>query len=254
MGEALHAEVEPGAFGALVVGPVTRRSRAGSESPRIAETHGGIVLDTGAQNRGLDATLKHFAATWARSPVPVIVQLIEGDPRVLGEMCARLASAEGVAAIEWMPAPTIEVRTIRTAIESMQMESDLPLLLRPPFARTAEWGKIAAQSSVDALVVGAPPQGAVSRTMGSEKGAQSAIHGTTIVTGSLYGPGVFPLMLAALVEASQLALNVPLIASGGIFTLEQAQTALSVGATALQIDALAWLEPAAATAIARNHL
>ena len=74
---------------------------------------------------------------------------------------------------------------------------------------------------------------------------------STLVTGALYGPAVFPLMLAALVEAHEAGWGVPLLASGGIHSAEQARIALDAGAIAIQIDVAAWVEPELPGAIAR---
>jgi dihydroorotate dehydrogenase len=235
MGEATHDELDVATLGGVVVGPLSRRSRAGSETPRIAEVPGGIVLESGGQNRGLDAAIKHFGALWGRSPVPVIVQVIDNDARMLAEIAARLASVQGVGGIEWMPPARTDLRTLRVAIENMAQEGDLPLLVRIPLGRTQEWGKVAVEAGADALTISTPPEAAAlhRNTDGS----------TTLVTGSLFGPAVFPLMLAALVEAKGAGWGVPLVASGGIHTVEQARIALDAGATAIQIDVAAWVEP-----------
>lgn len=246
MGEATHDALDLSILGAVVVGPLTRRSRAGADTPRIAEIPGGIVLDTGGQNRGLDATLRRFAALWGRLPIPVIVQLIDADPRLLADCAARLAAVEGVVAIEWMPPTRMETRRLRSAIEQLLLEGDLPLLVRIPLFRTLEWGKAAVEAGAHALVIGAPPEAAA-----PARGAENAL-----VKGFLYGPGVFPLMLGALLETVQTAeaegWDVPLVASGGIHTVEQARTALDAGATALQIDIAAWVEPEVPGVIAQS--
>jgi len=297
MGEATHNALDISALGGVVVGPLSRRSRAGSETPRIAEVPGGIVLETGGQNRGLDATLKHFAAQWGRFPVPVIVQIIDNDVRMLAEVAGRLATVAGVVGIEWMPPARTDLRTIRIAIEQMIMEGDLPVLLRPPLARTLEWGRAAVEAGVDALTIGAPPEAAAPHSNalastdpdtdlkhppnddgrdslrspglrarngghsgrggpGYEHGFHSGISldatsATTHVTGSFYGPGVFPQMLVALVEAREAGWGVPLVASGGIYSIEQARTALDAGAAAIQIDVAVWVEPELPGRIAR---
>lgn len=243
MGEATHTEFDADVCGAIVVGPLSQRSRAGSSAPRIAETTGGIVLETGGQNRGLDATIKHFGTLWRRSPVPVLVQLIDVAPQSLGACVSRLTELEGVGGVVWSPPSRMEVRTLRSAIEQMSMEGDLPLLVQLPLVRTLEWGGAAVEAGARALVIGAPPDAAAARR--DAQGSQE------IVTGALYGTAVFPLMLAALVGAAKAGWGVPLIASGGIHTAEQARTALAAGATAIQIDVAAWVEPTLPGAIAK---
>ena len=69
-GEARHREMEPGRFGGVVVGPFTRRSRGGSQPPRLAETMGGFVRRVGLQNRGVSAAVKRYGHLWSRMAVP----------------------------------------------------------------------------------------------------------------------------------------------------------------------------------------
>ena len=58
-------------------------------------------------------------------------------------------------------------------------------------------------------------------------------------------------MFAALLDAVKVGWGVPLIASGGIYTVDQARAPLAAGAQALQIDVAAWVEPSLPAQIAR---
>ena len=66
----------------------------------------------------------------------------------------------------------------------------------------------------------------------------------------MFGPGAFPIMLAALLEVKALALPGSLVASGGVHTRQQARDCLQAGADAVQLDSLVWVEPGAAVALA----
>ena len=46
-GEAIHPAIDTNRLGGIVVGPITRHSIRGSDTPRMAETDGGFVLQTG---------------------------------------------------------------------------------------------------------------------------------------------------------------------------------------------------------------
>lgn len=237
MGDAVHPNLDLAALGAVVVGPLTRASRAGSEPPRIAEVAGGIVLDTGLQNRGLDATLRHSVELWGRFSAPVIVHIAESDPRHLGAIARRLSEIENVAAIELAFPSRLDPNWIRIAMQSLADEGDLPVLARLPLARARELARSVVDAGASALVIGAPPRAA-------------AYSGATLVQGELFGLAVFPQMLAALVDVAALNLGVPLVASGGMHTSVQVQQALGAGALAVQLDTIAWLEPERVAGIA----
>ena len=59
-----------------------------------------------------------------------------------------------------------------------------------------------------------------------------------LVTGRIYGPSLFPQTLDTVNNAAKL--GIPIIGSGGIWTKENADAMLSVGALAVQVDAALW--------------
>ncbi|NJN84298.1 MAG: hypothetical protein HC802_19805, partial [Caldilineaceae bacterium] len=85
-------------LGGVVIGPIMRRSRAGSAPPRIAETNGGVVMANGMQNRGIAATIKNFAKLWPKLGCPVIAQLADTQVDDVERVASHLTSAEGLSA------------------------------------------------------------------------------------------------------------------------------------------------------------
>ena len=237
-GEARHREMEAGRFGAVVVGPFTRRSRGGSQPPRLAETIGGFVRHVALQNRGVSAAVRKFAHLWPRIGCPVIAQIADSDSEEAAETVRRLSAADGIQGFELLcPAESSEL-AITKMLEVFMLESDLPVLVKLPLTRAATLAPVAVTAGAAGVVVGSPPIGAAMRADGQT------------ITGETFGPGVFPAMMAALLDVKALNLPGSLIACGGIHTREQARHCLAAGADALQLDSLAWVEPAAAMALA----
>lgn len=241
-GESRHAELELDAVGAIVVGPITDASRAGSEMPRLAEVPGGFVLETGLQNRGMRATIREFAPMWQRLRMPVIAQLADAHAETVARVAGRLAETGLIAGFELRLSGAPTDRQLRASIEAIQRESELPVWVKTPLERAVEWCRVTVEAGAQALVVAAGAEAAV-----VAGGFEPAIR-----RGQLYGPVAFPLMLRALADVADLGLPLPLIACGGIHTLEQARQALQVGARAIQLDSVAWIEPKAVGQIARR--
>ena len=237
-GEARHRELETGRFGGVVVGPFTRRSRGGSPPPRLAETLGGLVRRAGLQNRGISAAVRRYGRLWPRLGCPVISQVADSEVQEAAETVGRLSVADGIAGIELLCQPETSEREIGRLLEVLLMETDLPVLVKLPLARAAALAPVAIESGAAGVVVGSPPIGA-----GMRAGGQT-------VKGEMFGPGVFPMMLAALLEVKALGLTGSLIACGGVHTQKQARDCLQAGADALQLDSLVWVEPSAAVALA----
>jgi dihydroorotate dehydrogenase (NAD+) catalytic subunit len=237
-GEARHRQMEPDRFGAVVVGPFTRRSRAGNQPPRLAETVGGFVRRVSLQNRGVSAAVRKFAHLWPRIGCPVVAQIADSEPTEAAATVRRLSAADGIEGFELLCLPQASEAQIAKLLEVLLWESDLPVLVKLPLARAAALAPVTVTAGAVGVVVGSPPTGAAVRPDGQT------------LTGETFGPGVFPAMLAALLEVKALNLPASLIACGGIHTREQARHALAAGADALQLDSLVWIEPAAATALA----
>ena len=237
-GEARHRELEMGRFGGVVVGPFTRRSRGGGPPPRLAETLGGLIRRAGLQNRGVSAAVRRHGRLWPRMGCPVIAQVADSEFQEAAETVGRLSVVDGIAGFELLCQPETSDREIGRLLEVLLLETDLPVLVKLPLAQGAALAPVAIESGAAGVVVGSPPIGA-----GMRAGRQS-------VNGEMFGPGVFPMMLAALLEVKALGLTGSLIACGGVHSQQQARDCLQAGADALQLDSLVWVEPTAAVALA----
>jgi dihydroorotate dehydrogenase (NAD+) catalytic subunit len=216
-------------LGAIVTNPVTLRPRRGASQPRLAETPGGFVLNTGNQNPGVRRVIQRYAGVWKRLGVPVIVHLAPDDPGALARTARALETTGVVAGLE-VGLPEDVSPADAAGLVAAAHESELPLLVKLPLARAAETAVACVEAGADALVVGAPPVGA-------------AIHPSgQVVTGPLYGPSLHPLALHALLAVRPLV-DVPLVGCGGVHTVEDVRAFFGVGAAAVQVDSAVFADP-----------
>lgn len=237
-GEARHRELDTGRFGGVVVGPFTRRSRGGSQPPRMVETVGGFVRRVGLQNRGVSAAVRRHGRLWPRMGCPVLAQVADSESSEAAETVGRLSAVVGIEGFEVLCQPEAGEREFVRLLEAILLETDLPVLVKLPLSRAATLAPEAVAAGAAGVVVGSPSPGAGVRPDGQT------------VSGEMFGPGAFPIMLAALLEVKALELPGSLIACGGVHTQQQAHDCLQAGANALQLDSLVWVEPAAAVALA----
>ena len=87
-------------LGGIVTRGTTLKPRGGHPGPRLAEVPAGLLVGVGLQNPGIDAVLDRYATTWAKWPVPVILNLCGDTASELAEIARRLEGAPGVAGIE----------------------------------------------------------------------------------------------------------------------------------------------------------
>jgi dihydroorotate dehydrogenase (NAD+) catalytic subunit len=223
-------------LGAFVTNPLTFRARTPARPPNAVLTDDGVLVHTGLPNPGVDAAVRRWNREWQRLGVPVIVHLAATTPGETARSLELLERASGVTGIE------LGLRDDLTPNEATQLVREAlggqPLIVRLPLARAAELAAVVARVGADALTVGAPPRG--------EAPAPADLPGTDAarsVAGRLYGPAHFAASLAAVRAVMEARVGLPVIASGGIYSLEAAREMLAAGAVAVQVDAAAWTQP-----------
>jgi len=226
-------------FGAVVIAPLSVRPRKGTPHPRVAELPAGFLFSTGDHNPGFRRVLKRQSALWRRLQAPLILTLVGGDPGDRAWMAERLDEAEvGIDGIE-LPVPEDVNRGETSAfISAVRYVTTLPILVKLPATRAAHLAKSCVVAGADALVVGTPPPAVYPTEDG------------TLLEAPIAGPVAFPFTLRALGRVAALDLGVPLIAAGGIHTLDDVALCLDEGADAVQIRSLIWTDPVAAKRLA----
>ncbi len=217
-------------LGALVVGPVTMRARAGAAPPRAVPLPGGLLLHTGLDNPGLSVVLRRCARAWARTPTAVIFHLAATTPGEVAAAGLRLSGVDALVAVELGLPDGADPDEVAALVGAARSALTLPLLVRLPLSSAVWLAEAAVEGGADALTVGAPPRG-------------SAVHEGRFVTGRLYGPLVHPLALRALRQVAG-SVKVPLIGCGGVYSTADARAFLQAGAVAVQVDAALWRDPA----------
>ena len=236
-GEAVPRGLEMAGMGGVVVGPVMASSRAGSPLPRVAQTVGGMVLESGWQNRGASSAINRYGKLWAKLGCPVVVQVVDADARSMGKLAARVASVPGVAGLEIVPL-TQEVTVAAAMVRVASQASDLPVWVKLPLSEAVAWATPLVEMGANGLVVGQAARG------------QLGVASSGLVNGGLHGPLAFALTLPVVRAVARLKLPAALLACGGIHTVEQMEEAIDAGAHAIQVDTAVWVEPALPTWLA----
>lgn len=209
------------ALGAFVTNPFSLRPRKPASQPAILEYPGGFLLHSGLPNPGFDSGIQRYASRWDKSDLPVIVHLMADRPEETRRMVQLLETHENVMAAELGFAPLLADDILMLTLEMCLGE--LPLIFSLPVEQVLRLGPRLVQ------------QGAQAISIAAARGALMADH---LTTGRLYGPSLFPRALETVYSAVKLGL--PIIGAGGVWTKENAEAMLSVGALAVQVDAALW--------------
>ena len=223
-------------WGALVTNPVTARPRRPADEPVRVDLGAAILVHTGIPNPGIRAVIADQQHVWKRLDAPVIVHIASTTPDDVAECVVRLVIVEGVGGVELGVRDEEDEGAIAALIAAAVEVGGPPVLVRLPLERAAALAPLCAEAGADALVVAAPPRGTLPWS-------------GDYVSGRLYGRGVLPLALRAVRETLE-KVDLPIVAAGGVHTVEDARMMLAAGAVAVQIDTLIWRDPKAAMAIA----
>ena len=216
-------------LGGIVTLAFTLHARAGAPPPRVVEIPGGCLVRTGAANPGLSRTLRdsRIRRSWAESRAPIIVALAAQGARDWPAMSARLEQVEGVGGIELQLNPVLDAAG---TIRATRAATELPILAKLDLDNAVAIAADCLAAGANALVIGRAPRGMV------------MLNGKPW-HGRLFGPATKPFALRAVADLAALKLDAPLVACGGIHSVEDAREFLVAGAAAVEIDSAAWIDP-----------
>ena len=236
-GDTYHDLVDLRVLGALVTNPVSLNPREGARGQRIAVHGDHFVAHTGLPNPGVQRVLRHYRQMWERLRIPVIVHLIATTPAETAKAAERLSGIPNVVGIELGLVDNITPQRALNLLDAARADGDLPVIVRVPFTSVDALAPLLANHGADALTLTAPPR-AVLPVLDAPEDSEVRRY----LRGRLYGTALFPLLLNVLARWCS-KLPVPVIACGGIASLQDAVACLELGATALQVDALLWRDP-----------
>lgn len=228
-------------LGAFTTRSITLEPRSGGPLPRLVEAPAGFVHATGLPNPGIDGFLATELPWLLQQRARVVVSVAARSLGDLVELARRLGSAPGVSAVEINLSPpedgdllvSREPFQVGAAVAAVHRElpRGMPVLakLRPDVLRVVEAARSAVEAGAEAVVVGQSLPAAMPD--GRDAG--------------LSGPAVGPLALRCLTEVVA-ALDVPVVACGGVATAEDVRVRLAAGATAVQVGSALLHDPTTA--------
>ncbi len=221
-------------IGAVVAPAIGSRSRV---PRRVGERPGGLLVEEGRGAFSLSGLRQLLRAA---GDLPVLGRVPAADVRGAARAAERLAS-EGVRAVELDLLPG-DLPLAGDVLAAVRRACDLPLVAQVPLLEAVVYAEASQAAGADALVVAGPPRGLA--TLADP-------HAPSVV--EVHGPLLHPLFLLAVREVAR-AVDLPLIARGGLLTLADARAFLAQGAVAVVVDSLATVDPAGVAAIGRGLL
>jgi len=234
-------------LGGIVTRGTTLKPRNGHPGMRLAEVPAGLLVGVGLQNPGIDAVLDRYGTTWAKWPVPVIINLCGESASELAEIARRLEGAPGVAGIELNLSCggggrggvvfAMDADAAASAVSAVRRATDLPVIAKLS-AAAADVRSVA--RSVEAA--GADAISAINTLPGFLPAADRRSPALGSGYGGICGPALKPIALRVVYEIAQVV-DVPIIGIGGVCCLDDVLDLLACGAAAVGVGVAALADP-----------
>ena len=240
-------------FSAFVSKTITPEPRAGNPPPRLWETPSGLINSIGLPNKGLDGFLATDLPELAELPVPLIVSVMGTSHDEFARLVEGVGGRAEVAALELnVSCPNVKSGLIvgespeeaRSLLRALRRLTEKPLIVKltpnvsdpVPVAVAAQEGGADALSLVNTLRAAAMDPGGGGPWLGGG-------------TGGLSGPAIRAVALAQ-IGAVSAAVDVPVVAMGGISGGRDAAEMITAGASLVAVGTESFRDPAAGTRIA----
>lgn len=248
LGWELEGTVPIGKLGALIPKTVTREPRRGNPPPRTVETPAGMLNSIGLDNDGIEVFVKRHLPRLTQLGCPIIVSIAGKSVEEFGELAGRIDAEAGVAGLELnVSCPNVaggvdfatDPGLCAAVVENVRRRTGLPLLVKltPNVTDIVAIAKAAWEAGADAVTV-------ANTLLGMSVDWRRRVPRLGGVMGGLSGPAVKPVALRAVFQVAR-ALSVPIVAAGGVATVDDCMEFLVTGASAVQLGTVNFYNPSA---------
>lgn len=242
------------AIGAIVVKGLSLEPHRGHRAPRIVETSAGMLNAIGLQNVGVREFVESKLPQLREIGTPIVANCWGHAPEEFAEVAARLADAEGLAAVEinvscpnkreWGKIIATDLELTREVVRLVRARCRLPLWVKlsPNVTDIVSFARVAEEEGADALSL-------INTLVGLAVDLDHRRPMLTNGTGGLSGPAIKPIALRMVRDVAS-AVKIPVIGMGGIASGDDALEFLLVGARAVQVGTASFTDPRATERIA----
>jgi dihydroorotate dehydrogenase (NAD+) catalytic subunit len=243
-------------LGAIVVKSTSLLPRLGNDTPRIAETPGGILNAIGLQNAGVDNFIKEKLPFLRQYDVPIIVNIVGTSVAEYCELAAKIEEHNAADALEVnISCPNVshgcdfavDPKLTFELISQLKKTVTLPLItkLSPNVSDIVQIAQAAVDAGSDSLSL-------INTLLGTSIDPIKRRFRIANRTGGLSGPCVKPVALRCVWQVHNAIPHIPLVGMGGIMTGLDAIEFFLAGASAVSVGTATFINPTASTNVLRE--
>ncbi|MFH0992325.1 MAG: dihydroorotate dehydrogenase [bacterium] len=255
-GDEVKDLVDVNALGGIVTKSLSWKPRDGNPPRRIVETASGMLNSIGLANIGVKSFIDEKLPYLRTLDTTIVVNIAASSVQEYCDVLILLEEQEGVDAYEInVSCPNVkegglnfgtDCSMTRQITASLRRLTQKPLIMKltPNVTHISEFARGVEGEGADAISV-------INTLIGMAVDIRTRKPKLSTVTGGLSGPAIKPIALAKVYEASK-AVKIPIIGMGGISNVEDVIEFLLVGATAVQIGTMNFVNPGIACTIAQQ--
>lgn len=234
-------------LGAVVTKTIFTQPRAGNPAHRLGETSGGMLNSVGIPSPGLDEFRQRVLPAYCQLGPKVVVSLgglsVPDYLELADALCDQAIDAFeinvscpnlGHGGLEIGSTPATIERVTRGVVDRA-VGRPVIVKLTPNVTSVPELARAAEDAGADAVTVANTLVG-----MALQRETRRPVLGNS--TGGVSGPIVRPMILRMVWQTAD-AVNIPVVASGGITGVDDVLDYLAVGATAVQVGTATFGRP-----------
>lgn len=242
-------------IGAIVTKTVTPQPRPGNPPRRIVELPNGMLNSIGLPNVGIKDFVDEKMPFLQSLDTDIIINVAGTDEDGFAECVRHLEDVPGISGYELnFSCPNVkhgtsfstDPRIAERVTRDVRKVTNRPIIskLTPNVTSISEIGRACENGGADAV-------SAINTVVGMAINLETRRPKLATVTGGYSGPAIKPIALAKVFELSQ-NLSIPVIAIGGIATVQDALEFMIVGATAFQVGTANFYQPDATNQIKKE--
>lgn len=247
-GEEYSEFVDLSRLGAVVSKGVANIPWPGNDTPRIAETYGGMLNAVGLQNPGIDLFIKRDIPFLKKYDTKVIVNVCGKTPEDYCEVVERLAE-EDVDMLEInISCPNVKeggiafgqnAKAVEKITSQVKKIARQPVIMKlsPNVTDITEMARAAEAGGADVISM-------INTLTGMKIDVKKRCFALKNKTGGLSGPAIKPVAVRMVYQVAQ-TVKIPIIGMGGIMTGEDALEFMMAGATAVSVGTANFRNPMA---------
>jgi dihydroorotate dehydrogenase (NAD+) catalytic subunit len=252
-GDEVNALVDVNRLGGIFTKSLSWKPRAGNPPPRIVETASGMLNSIGLANIGVHTFIEEKLPVLRKLETKILVNIAASSLKEFCDVLELLEQQQGIAGYEInVSCPNVKEGGMSFGTDctktseitsTLRAMTDKPLIIKltPNVTHISEFARIVEGAGADAVSV-------INTVIGMAVNIKTRKPKLSTVTGGLSGPAIKPIALAKVYEVAK-SVKIPIFGIGGISTWEDAVEFLLVGAAAIQVGTMNFIDPSASVKI-----